>query len=594
MKNEIRNYISNVFPKLLAALVITICVAAAAFAQSIVTDDANTSSVPKDVDTNFGTNPNLLVSPTNTIYLKFKLSPSLPSGTVSSDISKATLKIYVGNVATPGTIDVAQVADNWSEKTITARTAPALGDVLALGVSIDASRKGQYLLIDVTNAAKNWLDTSTNNGLALVAHDAASVTFDSKENSQTSHEPELVVALNSRTGAQGPQGPQGPPGAQGEKGETGATGATGAQGPTGSQGAQGPQGERGEKGETGATGATGAQGPEGPQGPQGPVGPQGPKGDKGDTGAQGPQGPAGPTGPVGTEFDPSQIALIRWDLLRPGTKDVALTGGAAGSAFDGENIWVANSSGNTVTKIRASDAVVLGTFPVGSSPQDVAFDGTNIWVANLSSNNVTKLRASDGQLLGTFPVAAPAIRIAFDGENIWVANNDSDRITKLNLDGTILGTLPGFTVIGLAFDGSNLWAVNWRGHSVVKWRVSDGRAVAQSDVPPAFPTDVAFDGRNIWVTNGIGNTIFKLRASDAVLVDEVTVGSRPNGLTFDGENIWVANSGSNTVPRVRAFDGVVIETIPVGVSPGHVVFDGRFVWVSNSTSSSITRLNIHR
>jgi len=37
-----------------------------ATAQSILSDDAHTSSQTKDLDANFGTNPNLLVSPINT------------------------------------------------------------------------------------------------------------------------------------------------------------------------------------------------------------------------------------------------------------------------------------------------------------------------------------------------------------------------------------------------------------------------------------------------------------------------------------------------------------------------------------------------
>jgi DNA-binding beta-propeller fold protein YncE len=35
-----------------------------------------------------------------------------------------------------------------------------------------------------------------------------------------------------------------------------------------------------------------------------------------------------------------------------------------------------------VTKLRASDGTVLGTFAVGSNPVGVAFDGANIWVGN--------------------------------------------------------------------------------------------------------------------------------------------------------------------------------------------------------------------
>ena len=42
------------------------------------------------------------------------------------------------------------------------------------------------------------------------------------------------------------------------------------------------------------------------------------------------------------------------------------------------------------------------SFPVGTYAYGVAFDGANIWVANNGSNNVTKLRASDGALQGTF------------------------------------------------------------------------------------------------------------------------------------------------------------------------------------------------
>jgi DNA-binding beta-propeller fold protein YncE len=65
-------------------------------------------------------------------------------------------------------------------------------------------------------------------------------------------------------------------------------------------------------------------------------------------------------------------------------------------AFDGANIWVTNyalGSGNTVTKLRASDGTVLGTFtvgPVNSAPRGVAFDGANIWVTNVGTNTVSK------------------------------------------------------------------------------------------------------------------------------------------------------------------------------------------------------------
>jgi DNA-binding beta-propeller fold protein YncE len=62
-------------------------------------------------------------------------------------------------------------------------------------------------------------------------------------------------------------------------------------------------------------------------------------------------------------------------------------------AFDGTNIWVANNSDNTLTKLLASTGATLGTFTVGAAPVGLAFDGANIWVANQGSSSVTKIPA---------------------------------------------------------------------------------------------------------------------------------------------------------------------------------------------------------
>lgn len=78
--------------------------------------------------------------------------------------------------------------------------------------------------------------------------------------------------------------------------------------------------------------------------------------------------------------------------------------------------------GNTVTKLRGSDGMVLGAFLTGSGPLGVATDGANIWTANNRDNTVTKLQASDGMVLGTFLTGLGPNGLAFDGINIWTAN----------------------------------------------------------------------------------------------------------------------------------------------------------------------------
>jgi hypothetical protein len=69
----------------------------------------------------------------------------------------------------------------------------------------------------------------------------------------------------------------------------------------------------------------------------------------------------------------------------------------------------------------------LGTFAV-PSPGAVAFDGANIWVGGV--NTVSELRASDGVLLGTFTVGQQPAAMIFDGANLWLANVN-DTLSKL-------------------------------------------------------------------------------------------------------------------------------------------------------------------
>ena len=278
----------------LLALVVLLALPGASFAQSALTDDA---------DSKGGSTHNLSLSSSNNVYLKFKLSSTLPSNTPGSSVAKATIKLYLDAVKSPGTVDVYQLSSNWSEKTI-ASAPPSLGALLQAGIPVQSDQEGKFLVIDVTAAVQQWLGSdgsgtggAPNYGVALVAREGASLTFDSKENPQTSHEPQLNIQLKSLAG---PLGPAGPPGPKGDKGDTGPQGPQGPKGDKGDQGLQGPQGP---KGETGATGPQGPAGPQGPQGPQGNVGPQGPQGPKGDTGPAGLQGPKGDVGPQGPKGD---------------------------------------------------------------------------------------------------------------------------------------------------------------------------------------------------------------------------------------------------------------------------------------------------
>jgi Collagen triple helix repeat (20 copies) len=211
--------------------------------------DAHVNSA--HASTPYGSLSNLYVGNGNTAFLKFDLS-ALPPGTTSTQISRATLTVFVNRVNAGGTVSVSPVTSAWDELSVTSANAPTTG--AAVG-SFAASAPGQFAAVDVTALVQGWVvaGSAANFGVALTSS-AANVLLDSKENDETGHVARLDVTLVS-------QGATGAQGLQGVTGLTGATGATGAQGVTGPTGATGATGAQGLQGVTGSTGATGATGP---------------------------------------------------------------------------------------------------------------------------------------------------------------------------------------------------------------------------------------------------------------------------------------------------------------------------------------------
>src|ERR1044071_6599372 len=110
---------------------------------------------------------------------------------------------------------------------------------------------------------------------------------------------------------------------------------------------------------------------------------------------------------------------------------IAVGEGPESVTSDGSYVFVANQFSNTVTKLRASDGVVVGTFAVGRRPVALAFDGANVWVANYLSNNVMKLDPATGTVVGTFAVGEGPAGLLCAGSNVWVANRNSNTVIKL-------------------------------------------------------------------------------------------------------------------------------------------------------------------
>jgi hypothetical protein len=288
--------------------------------------------------------------------------------------------------------------------------------------------------------------------------------------------------------------------------------------------------------------------------------------------------------------NPLKVALLKWYPANL-TTSVTVGNSPYGVAFDGENIWTANSGSSSVSKVRAGDCTVLGTFPV-VDPMGVVFDGANIWASSYSGNSVTKLRASDGKNLGQFPVGKNPFWMAFDGKNLWVANSGDGTVSVLRAsDGKNLNTVSTGGAIAAAFDGTYIWVTTYK-TTVVRLR-PDGSNAGTFTVGHN-PLGIAFDGGNMWIANNNDNTVTKLRARDGATLGTFHTQGAPYGVLFDGSTIWVSLPDTGGLNELRPSDGTLLGFFSpptTGLySPTGVAFDGSSVWTANSQGDILSKL----
>jgi hypothetical protein len=265
---------------------------------------------------------------------------------------------------------------------------------------------------------------------------------------------------------------------------------------------------------------------------------------------------------------------------------------------DGADVWVANSLGNSVSRVRASDGRLLQTWtgatnaagvvvamgrvlvagltppgrlyridpaeaagPVttvastlGLNPSGIAFDGARVWTANISGSiSIVTPTASIPWTVTTVATGFVSLAgIVYDGSNIWVTNNGPGRLFKLDNSGTILQTVtmggnPEFPV----FDGSSIWVPNYSSASVSVVRASNGTILQTlTGNGVSFPVSAAFDGERILVTNN-ADSVSLWKAADLTPLGSFPtgVGTQPFGACSDGVNFWITLSGTDQLAR---------------------------------------------
>lgn len=175
--------------------------------------------------------------------------------------------------------------------------------------------------------------------------------------------------------------------------------------------------------------------------------------------------------PLLAQINPDQVAILKWYAANK-TTAFASQSGPWGMAFDGANMWVANSVSNSVSKFRVSDGVNLGNFYIGHPAQLLAYDGVSIWAGDGGTGKVTKIRTSDGAILFDKAVTSATgfpMGLAFDGSSMWVPGAGGLLLQLKISDGSTLSAwYVACQASQLAFDGTNVWAACTNTHQVAE------------------------------------------------------------------------------------------------------------------------------
>ncbi len=112
---------------------------------------------------------------------------------------------------------------------------------------------------------------------------------------------------------------------------------------------------------------------------------------------------------------------------------IAVAGGPIGIVYDGTNLWTANQTGQSVSRIAGG---VVTTYALGYTPWEIRYDGANLWITDYTAGKVSIMSA-------THPVANPPayqtcgsassspLGLAFDGTNMWVGCEGINAIGKM-------------------------------------------------------------------------------------------------------------------------------------------------------------------
>ncbi|MBX7068276.1 MAG: hypothetical protein K1X38_02720 [Microthrixaceae bacterium] len=269
----------------------------------------------------------------------------------------------------------------------------------------------------------------------------------------------------------------------------------------------------------------------------------------------------------------------------PGTFPTTPVPGIVDPEFDGSNIWVASLVNGTVSKIRARDGALLGTYSAGSGPDGIAIDADRVWVA--TCDGIVALDRETGVELARYSPDACYARVVRTPTRLWVVSKAGVAAEYDPATGEPRVAQPvGVGVEDVLYDGRSIWVSATPGQELTQ--IDDASGVVVSRTQFQCPAGLADGGDVIYVASPCFGLYTCLRKSDRANTADVVVAPPSDdviGLLSEGTDLWATVAklrygGTGELLRIRRSDGQVLDTIPAGTTPLRLTTDGTNVWAA--------------
>ena len=287
---------------------------------------------------------------------------------------------------------------------------------------------------------------------------------------------------------------------------------------------------------------------------------------------------------------------------------------AAAAAAQPTYLYIANSSGNSVTEYNIAKSSVVGTFSAGNAPVAVAVtpNGRQLYVANGGSNQVMVVNTATNKVVGTIAVGELPASIAFspNGSTAYVLNRDSqsvsviDTATRAVTKSYSLASAEGSSYgndLAITPDGQQAFLPLEDG-TVIVLDLATGAVVNTVTLGyGAWQGVVSPNGKDVYITYlptiySAGYVAVVSTATDKVIHRIATNGSHPGSIAIgpDGKYVYTADFSDNTVDVITTATDKVTgdEGLPSNYYPVAVAADAGFLFTANYDSNTVSQFDI--